>query len=72
MPSYNEGAKEAFNFALVNIYRARFGDIPDTLRVAIAAIEDAHEEDTLRRWVTLFGTGSAEDIASACLAGTEG
>ena len=66
MPGYNEGLKQAYCFAFVNVYRARFGDIPDALRVAVEAV-DADDEETLRRWVVLAGTGSAEEIAAAVL-----
>jgi hypothetical protein len=64
MPSYNEGMKEGYCLALGGLYRARFGDTPETLR---AAIETVNDEETLRRWVVLAGTGSVEDIAAAVL-----
>jgi hypothetical protein len=66
MPRYEEGLKEGYCLAFVGVYQARFGDVPDTLRAAIDAI-DARDEDTLRRWVVLAGTGSAEDVAAAIL-----
>lgn len=68
LPSYNEGfgegLKESYCLVLVRLHEARFGDIPDALRAAIETVED---EETLRRWVALFATGSAEDVAAAVL-----
>ena len=59
---------ETLHRALVASYEARFRSIPEALR---AAIEAADDEDTLMRWVVLFTTGSAEDIAVALVGVSE-
>lgn len=48
--------------ALIDVYEARFGAMPGELR---AMVEDTHDEATLRGWVKLAGTGSADDLAAA-------
>jgi hypothetical protein len=60
---------ETLHRALVASYEARFRSIPETLRVAIEAVDD---EDTLMRWVVLFTTGSVEEIAAAVLGPADG
>jgi hypothetical protein len=59
-----EGREQGIRQSLVDLYEARFGSIPATLRAAIEATED---EDTLRQWVVLAGTGSAQEIGAAVL-----
>jgi hypothetical protein len=63
--SFREGLKQAYRQNLADLYQARFGDIPEALRVVIEGTED---EDMLRRWVVLAGTGTAEGITAAVLA----
>jgi hypothetical protein len=62
--SRKEGGNENLQRALVNLYEARLGSIPEALRAAIAANDDL---EMLQHWVTLFGTSSAEEIAAAVL-----
>lgn len=59
-----EGREEGLRRALVTSYQARFGSMPEPLHAAIEATED---EDTLLDWVSLFTTGSVEDILAAVL-----
>jgi hypothetical protein len=67
LPSYYEGLREVCRQSLVDLYQARFGDIPEPLREGIEAIVATNDEDTMLRWVVLAGTGSAEEIAAAFL-----
>ncbi len=71
MPHYYQGLKEGYFLALAGLYRARFGDIPEALHAAIEAIDAGEHEDTLQQWVTLFATGSTEDVARAVLGGSD-
>ncbi|HWN71718.1 MAG TPA: hypothetical protein VNM90_28970 [Haliangium sp.] len=61
-----EGREQGYRRSILDLYEVRFRTIPDVLRAALEATED---EDTLRRWVVLAGTGTAEEIAAAVLAG---
>ena len=58
------GAEGGFRGALARIYRARFGALPPALWDAIDGMRDV---STLRRWVTLFATATAGEIATALL-----
>jgi hypothetical protein len=49
--------------ALVGTYQARFGAVPESVHAGL----EAADYDTLLRWVALFATGSAEEIAAAVL-----
>lgn len=57
-----EGAERALSSALIDFYEARFGAIPPEVRTAI---ENTHDEPTLRGWVKLFAKRSANEIAAA-------
>ena len=54
-----EGVEQGVAGSLIDIYEARFGAMPDDLR---AVVEDTHDEPTLRAWVRLASTGSANEI----------
>jgi hypothetical protein len=49
---------------LIDIYEARFGEMPAGLR---AAIEETHDEATLRGWLKLAGTRDAGELATTIL-----
>jgi hypothetical protein len=55
-----EGVQQGVASALIDFYEARFGAMPDDLR---AVVEDTHNEATLRAWVKLASTHSADEIA---------
>jgi hypothetical protein len=57
-----EAVQEGFQQSLIDIYEARFGAVPEVIRTAI---EDTHHEPTLRAWLKLAGTRSADEIAAA-------
>jgi hypothetical protein len=54
--------QEGIARSLIDFYEARFGAMPDDLR---GIIEDTHDEATLRGWVKLAGTRSADEVAAA-------
>lgn len=57
-----EAIQEGFQQSLIDIYEARFGAVPEELR---AVIEATHDEPTLRAWLKLAGTRSADELAAA-------
>lgn len=57
-----QGKAEELVRTLIATYEARFGSIPEALRLALP--KHANPEAT-ERWVGLFVTGSAEAIAAA-------
>jgi flagellar biosynthesis/type III secretory pathway protein FliH len=59
-----QGREEGLRLALVSLYQVRLGNMSEPLRAAFEVVDD---ENTLQRWVELFGTGSAEQIAAAVL-----
>jgi hypothetical protein len=58
------GMEKGMRELLAGTYEARFGAMPVELR---AALEATTEITTLRRWVGLFATASASEIAAAVL-----
>jgi hypothetical protein len=56
------GVKQGLARSLSDLYEARFGAIPDDVR---GIIDDTHDEATLRGWVKLAGTRSADEVAVA-------
>jgi hypothetical protein len=60
-----EGIERGIAGSLIDVYEARFGAMPEDLRTVIEA---THDEATLRVWVKLAGTHSANEIAAAILA----
>lgn len=56
------GIERGITRSLIDIYEVRFGTMPEGLR---AVIEDTHDESTLRAWLKLAGTRSADAIAAA-------
>jgi hypothetical protein len=67
--TYRRVQGEGIREALVGSYEARFGTLPPALREAIEAMED---KSTLMRWVALFSTATADEIAATLLAGKPG
>jgi hypothetical protein len=59
-----KGAEKGLRDALVDLYQARFDTMPGALRETIEATTDV---STLRRWVALFGTATADEIAALLL-----
>lgn len=57
-----EAIQEGRACALIELYQARFGAMPDDVR---AVVEDTHDEPTLRAWVRLASTSDANEIAAA-------
>jgi hypothetical protein len=57
-----EGVKQGVAHALVEVYEARFGTMPEDLR---AVVEDTDHEPTLLAWLRLAGTRSVDEIAAA-------
>lgn len=57
-----EGLERGVARSLIDFYEARFGAMPDDLR---GIIDDTHDEATLRGWVKLAGTRSADEVAAA-------
>src|SRR4029077_14134635 len=49
-----QGVKQGVAHALVEVYEARFGTMPEDLR---AVVEDTDDEPTLVAWLRLAGTG---------------
>ena len=59
---FQEGVKQGVVHALVEVYEARFGAMPEDLR---EVVEDTDDEPTLVAWLRLAGTRSADEIAAA-------
>lgn len=57
-----QGLERGVVCSLIDLYEARFGAMPDDLR---GIINDMHDEATLRDWVKLAGTRSADEVAAA-------
>jgi hypothetical protein len=57
-----QGVKQGVAHALVEVYEARFGTMPEDLR---AMVEDTDDEPMLVAWLRLAGTRSADEIAAA-------
>jgi hypothetical protein len=57
-----QGVKEGVVRALVALYEARFGAMPQDLR---SVVEDTRDEPTLVAWLRLAGTRGADEIAAA-------
>jgi hypothetical protein len=57
-----EGVKQGIAHSLIEVYEARFGALPEDLRMAV---EDSDDEPTLVAWLRLAGTRSADQIAAA-------
>jgi hypothetical protein len=57
-----EAIREGIHQGLVEVYEARFGEMPGDLR---AAVDDTDDEPTLLGWLRLVGTRSADEIAAA-------
>ena len=57
-----QGVKQGVAHALVEVYEARFGAMPEDLR---AVVEDTDDEPTLVAWLRLAGTRGASEIAAA-------
>jgi hypothetical protein len=66
--NYRRVQGEGIRKALVGSYEARFGLLPQALREAIEAME-MEDESTWLRWVTLFATATAGEIAVALVPG---
>jgi hypothetical protein len=64
-----QGADESLRQALIDMYAARIGTMPESLRAIIEATTDA---SALSHWVTLVSTATADEIAAALLAGKPG
>jgi hypothetical protein len=61
---HKEGLQEGRREDLVAVYEERFGAIPSDVR---AALERARDEAVLAKWIRLFATRSADEIAAALL-----
>lgn len=59
-----QGIERGIVRSMVDIYEARFGEMPEALR---SVIEATHDEPTLRGWLKLAGTRGADEIAAAIL-----
>jgi hypothetical protein len=57
-----QGVKQGVAHALVEVYEARLGAMPEDLR---AVVEDTDDEATLVSWLRLAGTRSADEIDAA-------
>jgi hypothetical protein len=57
-----EAIREGVAHALVEVYEARFGAMPDDLR---AVVEDTDDEPTLIAWLRIAGTRRVDEIAAA-------
>ena len=57
-----EGVKQGVAHSLVEVYEARFGEMPAELR---AAVENTDHEPTLIAWLRLAGTRTAAEVAAA-------
>jgi len=57
-----EAVREGTARSVIDVYEARFGVIAPEFR---AIIEETHDETTLRAWLRVVGTRSAEEIAAA-------
>jgi hypothetical protein len=57
-----EGSRSRGQTDLLTIYRARFGSVPRKIR---AAIERTRDDAALTKWVEIFVTRSAAEIATA-------
>jgi hypothetical protein len=58
----DEGSRSRGQTDLLTIYRARFGSVPRKIR---AAIERTRDDAALTKWVEIFVTRSAAEIAAA-------
>ncbi len=58
----DEGRLSAVRTLLLNLYRRRFGAVPDSVEQSILAITD---EDRLQDLALLFATASPADITAA-------
>jgi hypothetical protein len=57
-----EGREQGMVEALFALYGARFGEPPPEL---VATVSRTHDPATLRDWLQLIGTRSADDVAAA-------
>ena len=57
-----QGVTEGVAHALVEVYEARFGTMPEDLR---AVVKDTDDEPTLVAWLRLAGTRSADELGAA-------
>jgi flagellar biosynthesis/type III secretory pathway protein FliH len=57
-----QGVKQGVAHALVEVYEARFGAMPEDLR---GAVDDTDDESTLVGWLRLAGTRNADEVAAA-------
>ena len=57
-----EGVERGIKQGLIEVYEARFGAMPEDLRTVV---EDTDDEPTLRAWLRLAGTRSADEVAAA-------
>lgn len=57
-----EGAEAELVGMMVEFYEDRFGDMPAEVR---AAVEATHDKRTLRTWIKLATSGTAEDVVTA-------
>ena len=57
-----QGLKQGVAHSLVEVYEARFGEMPEDLR---AVVEDTAGEPTRVAWLRLAGTRSVDEIAAA-------
>jgi len=56
-----QGIQQGVQHALVEVYEARFGAMPEDLR---ATVENTDDEPTLVTWLRLAGTRNADEIAA--------
>ena len=54
--------QEGVAHALIEVYEARFGAMPEDLRTVV---NDTDDEPTLVAWLRLVGTRSADEVAAA-------
>lgn len=57
-----QGIEQGIRKSFVTVYEARFGEMPEELRAALARI---HEEEQLRRLTALGVTHPLEDVVAA-------
>ena len=57
-----KGIEKGIGESLLDLYAARFGPVPGSIR---ARIESTHDTQTLRSWLKLVALGSAEEVEAA-------
>lgn len=65
---WQEGRLEGWQLAVLDVYEARFGVLQEDLAALVRA---EHDIATLRDWLKLIGTGTADEVTARLRASRE-